>query len=510
MKHLTSIIFGIFTAVILTVAASAVQVTASIPNFNITLNGVRVDNQSRQYPLIVYNEITYFPMTYFDCRFLGLTSEWNSTTHTLNIKKENVSGTYNNQPYTNTISGYFPVDVCDFPITVNGRYIDNSSEQYPLLNYRDVTYFPLTWHFAHDEFGWNYSYTQAGGLIINSSNDGSVSASAPELYAEQIYNLCSPAVFYIELYDRYGNATSSGSGFFIDSYGTAVTNYHVIEDAYSAKIQLAGSGVVYNVLGVYDYDEKNDWAIIKVGCSGNSYLEFGDASTVTGGSVIYTIGSPEGLQNTISQGIISNPARVEGGTTYIQITAPISHGSSGGALINKYGKVIGITSAGYAEGQNLNFAIPITAIYGHSTSTITPLSSFNTPTYTPPTYTPSYPTTPSYTPSYPTTPSYTPSYSVPYYSGFYGVPDFGKIAGATLRTDIAISGAHGYYYYPYFDADNLEVYVEVLLDCGFYYLGSFEDDYGYTQLAFKNSSLGYSVVMGVSSISNSYMVMITW
>ena len=195
-----------------------------------------------------------------------------------------------------------------------------------------------------------------------------------ELTAEEIFEKCSPAVFYIELYDKNDEAISSGSGFFIDDKGTAVTNYHVIEDAYSALIQLSDTEAVHEVLGVYDYNAEEDWAIIKIDCSVNQYLNIGDSSSAVGGAKVYAIGSPLGLQNTISEGIISNPARVDGGVTYIQTNAAISNGSSGGALLNKYGEVVGITSAGYTAGQNLNLALPMTYLNGYKTNQVTALS----------------------------------------------------------------------------------------------------------------------------------------
>jgi len=217
-------------------------------------------------------------------------------------------------------------------------------------------------------------FTHAQYSTYYDTNAISNAESSAELTAEQIYAKCSPAVFYIEVYNSDGTATASGSGFFIDSNGTAVTNYHVIKGAYSAKITVSNTNKVYNVLGVYDYSVDNDWAILKIDGSGFSYMDLGSSASVVGGATVYAIGSPLGLQNTISDGLISNPARTENGVTYIQTSAAISSGSSGGALINKFGKVIGITCASYVEGQSLNLALPISYISGYKTSEVTALS----------------------------------------------------------------------------------------------------------------------------------------
>lgn len=182
--------------------------------------------------------------------------------------------------------------------------------------------------------------------------------------AEEVYEKCSPAVFYIELYDKDGNAFGRGSGFFISSDGTAVTNFHVIKNAYSANIICPGRSKIYDLKGVYDYNEKNDWAIIKVEGNDFPYLEL-ETEAVKGGETVYAIGSPRGLQNTISEGLISNVERNIDGVKYIQTSAPISPGSSGGALINTKGKVVGITSAFFTDGQNLNLAIPVSAFKGY-------------------------------------------------------------------------------------------------------------------------------------------------
>ena len=181
-------------------------------------------------------------------------------------------------------------------------------------------------------------------------------------------------MFYLEIYNQNGQAISSGSGFFLKENGVAVTNYHVIEDGYSAKITIPGTEEVYEVAGVYDYNKEYDWAVIQVNGSGFSTLKMGRESSVIAGAPVYAIGSPLGLKNTITQGLISNTNRWVDGVCYIQTSAAISHGSSGGALINKYGEVIGMTSAGFTEGQNLGLALPVSVFQNHLENGLTSMA----------------------------------------------------------------------------------------------------------------------------------------
>ena len=178
-----------------------------------------------------------------------------------------------------------------------------------------------------------------------------------ELNAEQISTKCASSVFFIQVYGRDGYPLRTGSGFFINSNGMAVTNYHVITGAYSATITLA-DGTKKDVEGLYDGSEGDDTAIIKIEGSGYKPLPLGDSEAVAAGQKVFAIGSPLGLDNTISEGIISNTNRKMDNTEYIQITAPISPGSSGGALLDAFGNVIGITSAYISDStaQSLNLA----------------------------------------------------------------------------------------------------------------------------------------------------------
>ena len=142
----------------------------TLPTFDVTINGITVENEYREYPFIVYNDITYFPMTYYDCRYLGLITDWENSTKTLSIEMQNITCTYRDYVGARQNNPNSTAGISDFNIVVNGKEINNKAEEYPLLIFRDVTYFPLTWRFAYDEFGWSYSFTPENGLVITSYN----------------------------------------------------------------------------------------------------------------------------------------------------------------------------------------------------------------------------------------------------------------------------------------------------------------------------------------------------
>lgn len=169
MRLSKKLIAMMFVSLALAVSAMASE-KVSFPAFDVTFNGQLVSSQARQYPLIVYKDITYIPMTYYDTRFLGLATDWNNETRTISIKKADSWFASRDYSSDKTNKAGDKAEICSFNIVVNGKNIDNQKEKYPLLVYRDVTYFPLTWRFAVDEFGWNYSFSHENGLVITSNN----------------------------------------------------------------------------------------------------------------------------------------------------------------------------------------------------------------------------------------------------------------------------------------------------------------------------------------------------
>jgi S1-C subfamily serine protease len=161
--------------------------------------------------------------------------------------------------------------------------------------------------------------------------------------------------------DSAGRSLEQGSGFIVTADGKVVTNYHVIAGASSAVVKLADGGI-YAVEGIVREDQSNDLVVLKVKSSERDFTPLHLANSVQSrvGEEVVAIGSPLGLEGTVSTGVISAKRTMPSSQMEVlQITAPISPGSSGGALLNSKGEVIGVPFVQMIGGQNLNFAIPI-------------------------------------------------------------------------------------------------------------------------------------------------------
>lgn len=169
------------------------------------------------------------------------------------------------------------------------------------------------------------------------------------------------SVLILAVFDKNNEILGSGSGFIAFNKQTLVTNYHVIEDA-DFIMAIDEDDNIYEVDRIIGFDEKKDIAILTLaGNSALTPLELAESRDLKRGQQVLTIGSPEGLKNSVSSGIISAIYDLNE-TPDLQFTAPISHGSSGGALFDNSGMVIGITTASYLKGQNINFAVSISHV----------------------------------------------------------------------------------------------------------------------------------------------------
>ena len=168
----------------------------------------------------------------------------------------------------------------------------------------------------------------------------------------------SDAVVLIVISNSAGQETALGSGFLVSTDGEIVTNHHVIKNAHSAIVKLS-NGAFFPVSGLLADDPQRDLAVVKVNGKNLPFLSIGDMDKVHVGDHVVAIGSPLGLEGTVSDGIVS-AIREFNNKKWIQTTAPSSHGNSGGPLLDMSNHVVGVITAGVNPelGQNLNFAVP--------------------------------------------------------------------------------------------------------------------------------------------------------
>jgi tetratricopeptide (TPR) repeat protein len=188
-----------------------------------------------------------------------------------------------------------------------------------------------------------------------------------------------PAVVTIAGYDEQGKFTSFGSGFFINGQGRLVTNYHVIKSMAAAKVKTS-DGKTYPMSTVLAVDQNADLALCQVDIPGGSpnFLTVCREVPEVGERVV-VIGSPQLLENTVSEGIVSAIRTDTHKGQAIQMTAPISPGSSGGPVLNLKGEVVGVSTFFRKGGQNLNFAIPGHRILALQAGPGRPLAEFYAP-----------------------------------------------------------------------------------------------------------------------------------
>jgi len=188
--------------------------------------------------------------------------------------------------------------------------------------------------------------------MTNKSSAGSLSNS-------QIIKKVKPAVVYIE------TDAGTGSGMVISSDGFILTNAHVVQNSTTAKITLS-SGSVYSA-SIVGRDENIDLAVLKVNAQNLAKVDFGDSNTAEQGDEVFTLGYPFGIKGDVSfkEGTISRKI-VDGTNTYIETSAEIHPGNSGGPLVNAEGNVVGVNSASFGQsikgisvGETIKFAIPI-------------------------------------------------------------------------------------------------------------------------------------------------------
>ncbi|MBN2794557.1 MAG: trypsin-like peptidase domain-containing protein [Clostridia bacterium] len=356
MKRLTIILIIIMLVIPSMSFAESKEVTAFIVNYDVTVNGEKILTEESQYPVLNYKNITYFPMTYDYLKGTGLKVDWSSETglHIYQIDSDNTF----EQSFLggkNVLGSNVTATIATYPIQVNDEIINNAQEEYPVITYKSITYFPMTWRYAVDNFNWKTSWSSETGFMINAVKESTTQniPTEKEALTREAVKQLSDAVVKLEV-DLNDDSSATGSGFFLDAKGTLITNHHVVEDAKSIKVQYDDGSYYSGEVHLLGFNKTLDLALLDLDVEDVPFLEVGEGSSYKEGDLVYAIGSPLGVLNVFSEGEISVIRSND-----IEITAPIDHGSSGGALFNTFGEVIGITSAVSEDDSKVGFAIRI-------------------------------------------------------------------------------------------------------------------------------------------------------
>jgi S1-C subfamily serine protease len=193
----------------------------------------------------------------------------------------------------------------------------------------------------------------AFAILSGSATAKGTPASTPQ-EASEIFRAVSPSVVVVHAMNAAGQEFLLGSGVVV-AEGLVATNAHVVKNAH--EIKLSQSSRTWSVSSVA-VDSDRDLALLRVADFDLPAPSLGSIWEVAVGNKVYAIGAPEGLEATLSDGIVSG-LRGSGADTVIQITAAISPGSSGGGVFDDHGRLIGLSALMLTGGQNLNFALPI-------------------------------------------------------------------------------------------------------------------------------------------------------
>src|SRR6266404_9292350 len=180
-------------------------------------------------------------------------------------------------------------------------------------------------------------------------------AQQNQMTTRQIVGKAYSSTVVVYAHDAKRSMVSTGSGFFVTP-NLVATSYHVIEDAEQIQVSLMTYHDMVLTARVFRSDEKSDLALLDVSPFKGVPISLFRGGDLYVGDTVYTLGNPKGLDGTFSNGIISRASESAGIWT-IQITAPVSPGSSGGPVLNDHAEVIGIVQSQVKDGQNLNFAI---------------------------------------------------------------------------------------------------------------------------------------------------------
>ena len=188
----------------------------------------------------------------------------------------------------------------------------------------------------------------------------SVRAADETPRATELSKRTRPALVSIEPAGRDGEIAGVGTGFIIAADGLIATNMHVIGEARPLRVTMP-DGEKLEVTAIHAWNREKDLAILRVGAQALPALELGDSAQLAQGDYVAAMGNPLGLRFSVVEGVVSAMQEVDG-HQMVQLAMPVERGNSGGPLLDKDGKVVGIVSMKSALTENLGFAVPVSEL----------------------------------------------------------------------------------------------------------------------------------------------------
>jgi S1-C subfamily serine protease len=224
-----------------------------------------------------------------------------------------------------------------------------------------VLFTPKTIHLPSSLMSKSLSLCHFATLLRSLAIVGSLPLSLAQAQGDPLARVRAATV-HISVQGVSGGAT--GSGVLLSETGLIVTNAHVIAGAHTVSVKLA-SGETFEAAGAQDYDPRLDLALIVIPGFGLPQAELGNSDSIAVGDRLFAVGAPLGLEQTVTDGILS-AVRIDNGVRRLQTSTPVAPGSSGGPLTDTKGRVVGIIVSGIRGNgaENLNFAIPINVVRG--------------------------------------------------------------------------------------------------------------------------------------------------
>ena len=205
---------------------------------------------------------------------------------------------------------------------------------------------------------WTIAASVAACVGITATANAQLAGTTTSV-TEQLFDSVNSSVCTISAIATDGSYLSRGSGFVLKDSGLLVTNAHVVAGLQQATAKCGGQQ--YDIRRIVKFDKDVDLAVGEIGAVDVPGLELSTGGHIRPGSPIYVFGSPYGLEGTITPGLASGKRQIDG-RNYLQVSAPIGAGNSGGPVTDQSGAVIGVAVASLDEAQNITFAIPATAI----------------------------------------------------------------------------------------------------------------------------------------------------